>query len=92
MSSSRRGCIAVQIVVRTGPCDGGAARDVLGLADASHVLDRHLDRQVEPFLLRSVDDGDGTVEPVGMASPVRSVIFYQRAGGLAFVELRRSSP
>ena len=41
----------------------GPAGDVLDLADAGHVLDRHFDRQVEPFLLRGVDDGDGTVAP-----------------------------
>ena len=35
----------------------GSARDVLDLADAGHVLDRHFDRQVEPLLLRGVDDG-----------------------------------
>ena len=61
-----------------------AARDVLGLADARHVLDRHLDRQLEPLLLRRVDDGDGTVEPDRRCQPGaplrREIARLRRAG------------
>jgi len=37
---------------------GGAARDVVGVADARHVLDGHLDAQFELLLLRRVHDRD----------------------------------
>ena len=48
----------LQIDVRTGPLRCGAARDLLDLADLGHVLDRHLDGQVELLLLGRVDDRD----------------------------------
>ena len=38
------------------------ARDLLGLAHLRHVLDRHFDGQVEPFLLGRVDDRDRPVD------------------------------
>ncbi len=39
----------------------GPARNVFRLPHLRHVLDRHLDAQIEPLLLRGVDDGDGAV-------------------------------
>ena len=44
-----------------GPLRGRTARDFLDLPDLRHVLDRHLDAQVEFLLLRRVDDRDGPI-------------------------------
>ncbi len=41
-----------------GPLRRGAARYRLRLADLRHVLDRDFDFQIEPLLLRRIDDGD----------------------------------
>ena len=55
---------ADQIDVRTGPCDAGPLGNLDRLADLRHVLDRHLDSQVEVLLLGGVDDRDRAVASV----------------------------
>ena len=47
---------------RTGIADRRRpARNVVRRRQLRHVLDRHLDRQLQPFLLAGIDDGDGAI-------------------------------
>ena len=61
ISSSSRGWIADQIDGRAVADRRGPARDVVGRRQPRHVLDRHLDRQLQRLPRAGVDDRDRPV-------------------------------
>src|SRR3954453_9066798 len=44
-----------------GALRGRTTRDVVGLSDPGHILDRHFNSEIEVFLLRRIDDCDRPV-------------------------------
>ena len=49
--------MAVQIELRTGPCDAGPLGISSELADLGHVFDRHFYGELESLLGGGIDDG-----------------------------------
>ena len=82
ISSSSRGWIADQIDGRASPTDAGPLGMSSAVVSLRHVLDRHLDGQLQRLLRAGVDDGD---RPVADGAAVRGELVGDLGVGLRVV-------